>query len=87
MGNYDNIGYGVDIINLNHLHFTNLSNNKIIIQQSIGRISRNNNYKNHYARFYIGSPSKYINVNDYENKLITYLKEIDSIDENDLIKK
>lgn len=86
LGNYDNIGYGVDIVSLNYLHFTNLTKNKIIIQQSIGRISRNNNNNKHYARFYIGTPSKYINVDDYKNKIISYLKEIDSINEEDLIK-
>lgn len=81
IGNYDYIGYGVDMIDLNYLHFTNLSTNRIIIQQSVGRISRNNNSDKHFSRFYVGSPTKYINVSNYENKIRQILNDIDCIEE------
>lgn len=76
IGNFDYIGYGVDFPDINALHFTNLSISKTINQQSVGRVSRNNEFSEHFIRYYIGTPTRYINVSSYKTKITEYLEEI-----------
>lgn len=48
----DNVGTGIDIPSLNIMHLTSLDSNPSKVEQYIGRISRNNNSKNHHLFYY-----------------------------------
>lgn len=68
IGTEQYLGTGIDIVNLNILHMTNLSKDEKKIIQYAGRVSRDNEDQTHFIYFY--------NINSYKKLGITIDPEI-----------